>query len=71
MTDFNSTPQHTNLILSAYSTAISIASFFESYATKSNIAFFLGVATSCVALYAGHLTIKEKKLSIKKLQNGE
>lgn len=57
-----------NVYLTYLSFSGSIASFIINYVTKTNIAWSAGVLAALVSIYVGSITIKEKKLNMKRLQ---
>ena len=59
------TTNHSNLYLSIGSCVSSILSFFMAFVTDYHIMGLLGLVCVIVSVWAGILTIKEKRLNIK------
>ena len=59
---------HNNLWLSIGSAFWSITSCVAGYVTSYNIAWLIGALAGMVSIYAGILTIKEKRLHIKQMK---
>lgn len=60
---------HGSLWVSIGSFIGSIISFVYAQLTTANVAWFIGCTAGVVSIYAGLLTIREKKLRIKQLKN--
>ena len=56
---------HGNLYLSIGSALSSLLSCAFGYVTYSGVAWLIGAVAGCVSIYAGILTIKDKRMSIK------
>ena len=62
------TGNHNNLYLSVGSCVGSIASFFVAFVTDYHIMGLLGLICVVVSIWAGILTIKEKRMSIRQMK---
>jgi len=67
--DYQSNSDHTNLYLSVSSAIASILSFVTETFTKTNIAWALGCGAAIVSIWAGILTAKEKRMSMRKMES--
>ncbi len=57
-----------NVYLTYLSFSSSIAAFVINYVTKANVAWTAGVFAAIVSIYVGVVTIKEKRLNMKRIQ---
>lgn len=62
---------HSNLYLSIGSCLGSICSFLLAWFTTYNIAWLIGAVAGVVSICAGILTIKEKRMSIKRMKESD
>jgi len=60
---------HNNLILSICSFIGSAASYFLAFIMDSRVMGVIGFVALLVSLYAGYLTIKEKNMSIRHMED--
>jgi len=65
------TGNHNNLYLSIGSCIGSIMSFFVSFVTDYHIMGLLGMVCVTVSIWAGILTIKEKRMSMRKMEKDD
>ncbi|GAA4465197.1 hypothetical protein GCM10023093_16940 [Nemorincola caseinilytica] len=61
--------EHNSLYLSIGSFLGSVCSFLYAYVTAGNIAWLIGCVAGLVSIWAGVLTIKEKRIRIKNLRH--
>ncbi len=54
-----------NLILGIHAWGVSIISSLVAEATKSNIAWLIGILAGAFSIYASYMAIKERRLNIK------
>ncbi len=66
--NFETGSNHSNLYLSIGSFLGSIAGFVVGAMTKQNIGWIIGCTAGLVSIYAGLLTIKERRINIRKAE---